>query len=388
MSGGLAQRVQSNTVANREAGDPETQVREAIKRRLPTIKALLPDVLDERKLAALVITEVHKTPKLAQCDEASLIGCVLRAAALGLQFGQDLGEVFLIPRQAGQRGMECTLQLGYKGVIRLAERSGRIRSITTRSVYACDEFSYEYGLNERLDHKPGPADQRTADQLTHAYCVARYTNGGHDFEVLTRPDIEARRARGKGAQPAWQTDYPKMAEKSALLAMRARLPLTTEVATAFAQDGAAITVTSRGPAALEAHHEPVELDPPRVVDGATGEIHPGAAAPADGDDPHRPPAPDDTVPISAEDAQMIHKSLGQMGLTAPLHKAVIIRASNGRTSHASQLTAKEAHHVLTHAKACAVEPAGLVQWCLRRLQEGTDEAKELEGWLRDQEPAT
>lgn len=271
----LARQVQANTAATRDAPGPEQQVREAIKRRLPTIKALLPDVLDERKLAALVLTEVYKTPKLAACSEETLIGCVLRAAALGLQFGQDLGQAYLIPR-----GRDCTLQLGYRGVIALAQRSGAIKSLTTRSVYTGDTFAYGYGLDEHLDHTPTLAEDRTAGDLTHAYAVVRYTNGGTDFEVLDRAQIETRRKRG-GDGPAWRTDYAKMAEKSAILAMRARLPLTTDVATALAQDGAAITVSTRGPAHLEANHTAIEA----AADPETGEVT--------RDDPGRPFGDDD-----------------------------------------------------------------------------------------------
>lgn len=372
---GLARQVQSNRVAQQSGPpDAETQVREAIKTRLPTIRALLPDVLDERKLAALVITEVHKNPTLATCDEATLIGCVLRAAALGLQFGQDLGEAYLIPRK-NQGRQECTLQLGYRGVLRLAERSGRVQSITTRSVYACDFFEFEFGLDEKLVHRPGPAEHRTAGNLTHAYAIARYINGGRDFEVLTRQDIDARRARGKGAQPAWQSDYAKMAEKSAVLAMKSRLPLASEVARALADDGAAITVSSRGPAALEAHHD----EPPalgageggaRTVDAGTGEVTPPAEDPT-------PPEQDQaqnphTQLIGAAAGKTVHKDLARLNVPGDLHPAVVLRMSRGRTTHAAELQVREAdaHGLESWAKACVGAPIEFVEATLAQLRDG------------------
>lgn len=377
---GLARQVAAAPV--RQETDAETQVREAIKRRLPTIKALLPDVLDERKLAALVLTEVHKNPELAQCDEVSLIGCVLRAAALGLQFGADLGQAYLIPRR-NQGRQECTLQLGYRGVIALARRSGEIESIVTRSVYQGDHLDYEFGLNERLVHRPSQSEDRTDANLTHAYCVVHFRGGGADFEVLDRAQIEARRKRAKGAQPAWQSDYAKMAEKSAVLAMKGRLPLASEVVRALSEDGGAITVTSQGPPALEARFEvPAELEAPRQVDADTGEITP-AVEPLP-DVPGRPAPPDDTRPQTKVD---VAKVLADAGIEPPLHLAVLLKISNGMVTDMAALTEKHVHGLEREAKACAASPIGFVKSLLGRLKPETDEAGVLAAWLAEQETA-
>lgn len=361
--GDLARRVENNTAAVREAPTADRQVADLIKAQLPRIKTLLPDVFSETALAGMVMNEIRTQPKLAICTPESLVGCVLRVAQLGLHLGPDLGEAWLIARNDRERGMECTMQLGYRGIIRLAERSGRLASMTTRSVYECDEFEYAYGLEERLHHVPGPAEQRTADRLTHAYAVARYTNGGRDWEVLSRHEIEARRARGKGAQPAWRTDYAKMAEKSAVLAMRARLPLAPEVAQAFAQDGAAITPATHGPPALEAHHaepEPVAIEPPtgevvgqgRRVDGASLSDAPQDDAAADPEPEHA------ASPIGDQAGATVHRDLGRLKVPKELHAAIIAKASRGRTIHASQLNPSEAALAVDRLAAdCVKDPS-------------------------------
>ena len=95
---------------------------------------------------------------------------------------------------------ECQLMIEYRGLIKLARRSGEIKSIAANVVRAGDEFHYEYGLeHDVLRHVPGDG----TGELQYAYAVARYMNGGVDFVVLSASQIEARRK----VSPSGGSDY-------------------------------------------------------------------------------------------------------------------------------------------------------------------------------------
>lgn len=70
----------------------------------------------------------------------------MQAAQLGVEPNTPLGQAYLIPyRNHGQ--LECQFQLGYKGLIDLAYRSGEITSISAHEVCENDDFEYELSLD-------------------------------------------------------------------------------------------------------------------------------------------------------------------------------------------------------------------------------------------------
>ena len=76
------------------------------------------------------MTALSKDPKLQECTPQSFLGAMMQAAQLGVEPNTPLGQAYLIPyRNTGQ--MECQFQIGYRGLIDLAYRSGEITSINT-----------------------------------------------------------------------------------------------------------------------------------------------------------------------------------------------------------------------------------------------------------------
>ena len=65
------------------------------------------------------------------------------------------------------------IQIGYKGLIELARRSGQILSITTHAVHENDEFEFQYGLNENLSHKPNIRGDRGEVYCYYAYATLK-----------------------------------------------------------------------------------------------------------------------------------------------------------------------------------------------------------------------
>lgn len=66
---------------------------------------------------------------LQKCDPVKLYNCCLMAAAIKLPFNQNLGQAYIIPY-----GNDVQLQIGWKGFIQLAQRSGQYRTINCSDV--------------------------------------------------------------------------------------------------------------------------------------------------------------------------------------------------------------------------------------------------------------
>lgn len=221
------------------------------------IARALPKHLDADRLVRIATTEIRRTPKLADCDAMTLLGAIMMSAQTGLEPG-PLGHCYLVPYKR-----DCTWILGYKGILELARRSGRIQSIIARAVYSNDEFSFEYGLDEQLHHRPAMEGER--GDLVAVYGIAKYLDGGHTMLVMSRADIDKRRERSaaKTSGP-WVTDYEPMALKTVVRAMAPWLPLTIEAAEAISSDESVIrydtdlaaTVVADPRPAIEAVAEP------------------------------------------------------------------------------------------------------------------------------------
>lgn len=219
VSNALAQR--QNTLAN------------LIERQKTEIARALPRHLDPDRLARIATTVMRSTPQLGQADPASFLGALMTCAQLGLEPG-PLGHAYLVPFRNSKTGTtEVTFIPGYRGLVELARRSGQVQSVQARAVRVGDDFDYGFGLDPHLEHKP----RGSTGDVTHVYAVIRYKDGGQDFDVMTRDEVDAIRARSKASNSGpWVTDYAEMAKKTILKRLLKTAPMSVEYQQAVAQD--------------------------------------------------------------------------------------------------------------------------------------------------------
>jgi len=245
---------------------PEDTVRAMIQRQQTEIARALPRTLDPDRFARILVTEVKANKALMQCEPASLMAAVMKAASLGVEPG-PLGHVYLVPFKG-----KVTMILGYKGIIDLARRSGQVSSLYAEVVYEGDVFHYQLGLHRNIEHERGRTINRS--RITHAYAVAHYKDGGFDFAVLDEIDIADRRRRSMaGDSGPWKTDFAAMARKSAVRALAPFLPLTVEAAKAVQVDEGIYRMSDLEDAidVGDIDHEP-EREPAKAIDRETGEV--------------------------------------------------------------------------------------------------------------------
>lgn len=211
------------------------------------IKAALPRHMTAERMARIATTEMRKVPKLAQCDPMSFLGAVIQCAQLGLEPGNALGHAYILPFDKREKvggqwktvRTEAQVIVGYRGMIDLARRSGQIVSIDARAVYEGDKFECVLGLDPQVNHEPDWQNPNRADpsKLRFVYAVAKLKDGGVQFDVMSRAEVEAIRSRSKSADNGpWVTDFPAMALKTVVRRLFKYLPVSIELQRAVGLD--------------------------------------------------------------------------------------------------------------------------------------------------------
>lgn len=187
----------------------------------------LPKGIDSKQWLRVALTTINKTPKLADCTQATLCACLLDCASLGIK--PDGREAYLIPY-----GNACTLVIGYQGLLKRARRSGEIADIHADVVCSKDEFSYAFGSNAHLDHKPNLEDR---GEPIAAYSFAKLKDGSSSFEVMNKAEIEKVRASSKaGKSGPWVQFWSEMARKTVFRRHAKMLPCGDEMADTYDAD--------------------------------------------------------------------------------------------------------------------------------------------------------
>ena len=224
------------TAAGESTGNA-LDIYEKVKRQQEAVADALPAGMDPGRFVRMVLTEMKRTPKLATCSPVSVLGAMMLSAQTGLEPGGPLGPAFLIPRwNSREKCNEAQFQIGYKGYVQLAARSGV--TIVARTVRTDDEFEWAYGTDEYIRHRPVLDSQAIAC----AWYAIGFIPGRHaPFVVIDRNVADkARKAAASPDRGPWSTNYDEMALKTSILRLKNFLPLSTDVATAMAVDGAVV----------------------------------------------------------------------------------------------------------------------------------------------------
>lgn len=215
---------------------PQT-LQDYVQRMSGQIKLALPANLTPDRFQRIVLTAISSNPKLQECSPTSFLGAMMTAAQLGVEPNTPLGQGYLIPRNS-KNGMECSFQLGYKGMIDLAYRSGNIATIGAYTVHANDEFHVQFGLNPDITHVPALTDK--GDPIAF-YAYYRTKDGGFGFDVMSVEDVREHSKKfsdsvKRGWTSPWDTNFEEMAKKTVLKKVLKYAPLSTEVASKISMD--------------------------------------------------------------------------------------------------------------------------------------------------------
>lgn len=214
----------------------------------PEIERALPKGMSADRIARLVLSEIRKSQRakaagiskhsLDECTQESFAGALLTSSALGLEPGVQ-GECWLIPyRDNASRTVECQLQIGYQGIVKLFWQHPRAEFIDAQTVYQRDEFRYVKGLSPILEHVPFGGDTDERGDVIAYYAIAKAQGAAALWDVFTPKQIG--RLRNGKVGPSGKIDDPQrwMERKTALKQVLKLAPKTTRLDLAVRADEA------------------------------------------------------------------------------------------------------------------------------------------------------
>ena len=260
----------TNAVQNKAAPQQKT-LQTYIKSMEGEIAKALPSVITPERFTRMVLSAISSNKDLANVEPKSFLGAMMQAAQLGLEPNTPLGQAYIIPYE--NHGVpKAQFQLGYKGMIDLAYRSGEVSIVDAQVVYENDDFSYELGLDPKLHHVPALKDRGDA---TMVYAMFRTKSGGFGFQVMSMDDVRKHASRFSKAYSSsyspWTTNFEEMAKKTVMKKALKYAPLKSDFARGMSADETVKTQISAD--MYEVQDEADYTDVPFVdVDDSTGEV--------------------------------------------------------------------------------------------------------------------
>lgn len=214
----------------------------------PAYQKLINNTLRDEKRAARFVSAITSAvainPLLQDCDPATILSGALLGESLGLSPSPQLGQYYLVPYDNRKRGVkEAQFQLGYKGYVQLALRSGYYKSLNVFSVKA-GELKRWNPITEEIEIVMiDDYEQREKAETIGYVATFTYKNGFTKTLYWSRSKMEAhalRYSKGYSAKKGytfWEKDFDAMAYKTMLRQLISKWGIMSiELQDAFAQD--------------------------------------------------------------------------------------------------------------------------------------------------------
>lgn len=260
-----------NAAKEMAAPSGKKDIRSLIKVMEPEIKKALPSVITPERFTRMVLSALSRTPQLAACTPSSFLGAMMTAAQLGVEPNTPLGQAYLIPYK-NHGTDEVQFQLGYKGMLDLAYRSGQVSTIQCHAVRENDKFDYALGLEPKLEHVPAKENRGEA---THYYAVVRMKDGGYCFAVMSREDVIEHAKKYSKAYSGfgpWKSAFDEMAKKTVLKRALKYAPMKSDFVRGMVQDETIKTELSEDMYTVTDTTDYTVVDEVPASDPETGEV--------------------------------------------------------------------------------------------------------------------
>lgn len=176
-----------------------------------------------QQFVTAIISAVSTNPQLAECDNASIVSAALLGQALKLSPSPQLGQYYMVPFNDNKRGCKVAqFQLGYKGYIQLAIRSGQYKKINVVAIKEGELINYD-PLNEEIKVNLIEDDSiRENTKTIGYYAMFEDLRGFRKTMYWSREKMEAHALkysmgyRAKKGYTFWEKDFDGMAYKTML----------------------------------------------------------------------------------------------------------------------------------------------------------------------------
>lgn len=169
----------------------------------------------EKQFAIQAITKSDYIAQVAMKNKASLQNALINVAAIGISLNPALKHAYLIPRKG-----EICLDIGYMGLLHLAQSSGVILWGQSKLVYENDNY-----VNKGIDKSPSHEFKAFGDRgkIIGCYCTVKTIDGDFLTEEMSIDDVYKIRGRSEGYKAylkdnrknsIWVTDEGEMIRKT------------------------------------------------------------------------------------------------------------------------------------------------------------------------------
>lgn len=174
-----------------------------------------------------IVSAVQATPALQECTNSSILSAALLGESLNLSPSPQLGQFYLVPYDNRSKGAkEAQFQIGYKGYIQLAIRSGQYKKLNVIAIKQRELVRFD-PLNEEIEVRLIENEYTREETATIGYyAMFEYTNGFRKAMYWSREKMEAHAKKyspgykkdlEKGTQwTFWAKDFDGMAYKTML----------------------------------------------------------------------------------------------------------------------------------------------------------------------------
>lgn len=185
------------------------------------------------KFLTSLLNVVNNNKLLQSANPESIMKSALIAATLDLPIDSNLGFAYIVPYKD-----EAQFQLGYKGLLQLAMRSGQFLKINIAHLYEGQLIGYD-PIKDELSYN---LNNKKSDNITHFIGYFKLLNGFEKYLVMSREEIEAHGKKySKAFNYLWKSNFEAMADKTVIKLLLSRYaPLSIEMQTAVKVDQAVI----------------------------------------------------------------------------------------------------------------------------------------------------
>ena len=176
-----------------------------------------------QRFISSIISAVQTNPALQECSNSSILSSALLGESLKLSPSPQLGHYYLVPFNDNKRGCKVAqFQLGYKGYIQLAVRSGQYKKINVVAIKEGELVKFD-PLNEEIEVNliDDELEREKAPTIGY-YAMFEYTNGFRKAIYWSREKMEAHALKyskgykAKKGYTFWEKDFDGMAYKTML----------------------------------------------------------------------------------------------------------------------------------------------------------------------------
>ena len=199
------------------------------------------------KFISAVVSAVNNNPALQECTNQSILSAALLGESLNLSPSPQLGQYYMVPFNDKNKGKVAQFQLGYKGYIQLAIRSGQYKKLNVLAIKEGELIRFD-PLEEEIEVKLIDDEEERENAPTIGYyAMFEYTNGFKKAMYWSKKKMEAHALKySKGYQAKkgytfWEKDFDGMAYKTMLRQLISKWGIMSiEMASAMDSDMAVI----------------------------------------------------------------------------------------------------------------------------------------------------